>query len=269
MKLAKPISNLHTHTTFSDGAGSVEDNIAAALEAGFVSLGISDHTYVESEGFGVKVDSEREYADAVRRIKEEYKEKITLFCGLELDAGLVCNRSLYDYIIASVHFINVNGKTYPIDYSKEMQKKTVEEAFGGQEHLYAKAYFDTLADHVIASKPDIVGHFDLITKYDSIDENDTRYRKAALDALHAIFKTCRRFEVNTGAMARGCKKGSYPADFILEEIRRLGGSVTVSSDSHTPRNIDFAFEETVQRLKSLGFESIDRLTETGFVKDEI
>ncbi|MBQ8523361.1 MAG: histidinol-phosphatase HisJ family protein [Clostridia bacterium] len=269
MKLTKPISNLHTHTTFSDGSRSVEDNIRAAVEAGFVSLGISDHTYAEGEDCGIRSSEQKEYTDALRRIKEEYKDKFQLFCGIELAENFVCDRTLYDYIIASIHYIFVDGKPYSIDYSPDVQKQTINEAFGGEEHLYAKAYFDAVADHVEQTKPDIVGHFDLLTKFETIDENDPRYREAALNALHRCMKVCSRFEVNTGAMARANKSCAYPADFILEEIKRLGGTVTVTSDSHITKHIDYAFEETVTRLRSLGFTHIDRLTENGFVADEI
>ena len=269
MKLTRPISNLHTHTTFSDGCGSVEDNIRAAVKAGFVSLGISDHTYSESDDCGIRSSEQRDYTDALRRIKEEYKDEFHLFCGIELDKGFVCDRALYDYILASIHFIYVDGKPYAIDYSEHVQKQTIDEVFGGEEHLYAKAYFDAVAEHVESTKPDIVGHFDLITKFDSIDESDPRYRNAAIDALHRCMKVCSRFEVNTGAMARANKKTPYPADFILEEIKRLGGTVTVSSDCHDPEKLDFAFDEVTERLKKLGFTHIDRLTENGFISDEI
>ena len=35
--------DIHTHTTYSHGKGSIEDNAAAAVAAGLKILGISDH----------------------------------------------------------------------------------------------------------------------------------------------------------------------------------------------------------------------------------
>ena len=78
-------SNLHTHTTLSDGRGTVKDNIEAAIAAGFVSLGISDHSYLEGDEGSIGPDEEK-YVSAVREAAEEYKGKIDVFCGLELDA---------------------------------------------------------------------------------------------------------------------------------------------------------------------------------------
>ena len=38
-----PKTNLHTHTSFTDGADTAETMVRAALERGFFSLGFSDH----------------------------------------------------------------------------------------------------------------------------------------------------------------------------------------------------------------------------------
>ena len=37
-------SNLHTHTTYSDGQHSIEENILSAIAKNMVSLGFSDHS---------------------------------------------------------------------------------------------------------------------------------------------------------------------------------------------------------------------------------
>ena len=40
-------SNLHTHTTYSDGKNSVRENIEAAIANNMISLGFSDHSYTD------------------------------------------------------------------------------------------------------------------------------------------------------------------------------------------------------------------------------
>ena len=39
----KPIQNLHTHSTYCDGADTPEEMIETALEKGFTSIGFSGH----------------------------------------------------------------------------------------------------------------------------------------------------------------------------------------------------------------------------------
>lgn len=269
MKIDRPISNLHTHTTFSDGKSTVRENIESAIKRGFVSLGISDHSYTSFDDTCMKCGAEKEYLAHLKKCKAEYADKIRVFCGLELDSESECNREDYDYIIGSVHVLKIGEEYCPVDLSQAEQKKIIDRHFCGSEVEFAKAYFDTVARHVTKCKPDIVGHFDLITKYDSFDEDAPEYRKAAIDALHETMKACTRFEVNTGAMSRKHKKSAYPADFILEEILKCGCTVTLSADSHSAEYVDFAFVETLDRLRKLGFTHIDRLTDEGFVSDEI
>lgn len=72
-------------------------------------------------------------------------------------------------------------------------------------------------------------------------------------------------EVNTGAMARGLRASPYPADFLLKAVREAGGSVILSSDAHRVSYLDFAFEETLARLRRLGFREVLERRKEGFV----
>lgn len=44
-----PREDLHVHSTFSDGAGTIADNVAAATAAGLVRLGCVDHVRTDSD----------------------------------------------------------------------------------------------------------------------------------------------------------------------------------------------------------------------------
>ena len=72
------------------------------------------------------------------------------------------------------------------------------------------------------TKCDIIGHFDLITKFNEgnalFDASDERYKSAAKAAAEALLKTPAVFEVNTGAMSRGYRDEPYPAKEILDML---------------------------------------------------
>ena len=118
-----------------------------------------------------------------------------------------------------------------------------------------------------ARKPDILGHIDLITKYSErhafFDETDPRYRRAALDALRAVDTSATLLEINTGAMSRGWRTTPYPAPFILEEWRRMGGRIIVTADTHSPTTILYAYDKAIEAATAAGFKECAILTRNG------
>ena len=69
MVIKEYLSNLHTHTHFSDGNKTAERNIERALELGFLSLGISDHSPTPMWGSNFPTGNEKQYtADISRQI---------------------------------------------------------------------------------------------------------------------------------------------------------------------------------------------------------
>ena len=51
------------------------------------------------------------------------------------------------------------------------------------------------------------------------------------------------FEINTGAISRGYRTTPYPEDFILDEIKKLGKKLIITSDCHSKENLIFGFDE--------------------------
>jgi DNA polymerase (family X) len=99
--------DLHCHTTASDGTASIEEMAAAARDAGYVYLAITDHS--ASFGFGddLSVDRLREH---VARIRAASVDGIELLAGSEVN--ILPDGSLdyvdevlggLDWVVASVH----------------------------------------------------------------------------------------------------------------------------------------------------------------------
>ncbi len=260
-------SNLHTHTIFSDGVGSLRDNIESAISKNMTSLGFSDHSFTACDtSYCMKLSDYKNYRKAISDLREEYKDKLPIFLGIEKDYYSELDSSDFDYVIASVHYIVENGVCYPIDHSPAYQEKCFADVFCGNKLDFAKRYYDMVTEQVIKCKPDIVGHFDVINKFSLMPETDEKHMEIAEESAREILKTCKIFELNTGAVSRGWRKVPYPSSYVLNLIRSLGGEIVINSDSHKPENLDSYFTESVEILKAHGFDHIVEFTGSGFKK---
>jgi len=262
--------NLHTHTTFVDGKKTPEELIIAVLEKGGSSIGFSEHAHVPFDpGCSMTLETTHEYLREVRAMKEKYKGTIDIFLGLEQDLHTPWLPEGLDFIIATTHYVRGDGEFHTVDYSKENQKELSEKYYGGDFYAMAEEWFKLAAETIEKIDADIVGHFDLISKYNIdgcvFEERHPRYVKAALDSMDAILERCKLFEVNTGAMFRVGKTEPYPSAFLLKELSKRGAEVVLTSDSHCADSLFFKFSEMQELLKACGFKYMKRLTTDGFV----
>ena len=260
-------ANFHTHTLYSDGNHTLEENVLSAIKKNMSILGFSDHSFTACDtSYCMKKEEYETYRKEIRALKDKYADQLIILCGLELDYYSDPDPSAFDYVIASVHYINQDGVCYPIDHSAKQQVECMEQLFGGDPIAMAERYFELLCEHVERSKPIFVGHFDVITKFGLIPEDDECYRAIARKALKRIMRSCPYFEVNSGAIARGWKKLPYPNRFLLETILAEGGEVLLSSDSHYQENLDYFFDEEVKLLKEVGFDHVSVFNGHGYDK---
>jgi len=250
-------SNLHTHSTFSDGKNTPEEIINTAIEKGFETIGISDHSYTFFDvRYCMTIEKYPLYKKTVSSLKEKFRDKIEVLCGTELD---FCStpelKEGFDYYITGVHYVNIGGVYYPVDSRPENVVQAINEGCGGDENRYIRLYFENVAN-CAELKPLYMAHFDLLTKFGKIDETSDFYKKTALEAADALIERDIPIEVNTGAMAKGVKNVPYPAKFILEHIAERKGSVILGSDCHDMTKLTYAFESSLELIKSAGVKDI-------------
>ncbi len=270
-------TNCHTHTDYCDGKNTAREMIEGAIGKGFSALGFSGHVPMNFPNDWAMTQEKLDgYCAEIKTLKEEYSDRIEILCGIELDADYELNGAYaFDYVLSSVHQLHAGNRIYAIDLSAGELTECVEREFDGDWNKMADAYFESLATFVVREKTDIVGHYDLITKFNKdgrlFDENDPAYQRSALKWVDYIIdnKPDVVFEVNTGAMFRCGNAAPYPAAFILKRIGERGAKVTVSSDAHCPEALDFMFESAVQHCKDCGIDSIWHLTKSGFEEEKI
>ncbi len=269
----KFLSNAHTHSTYCDGTNDIAAMVFHAQELKFVSLGFSGHAW---QGFDpdycMSFEGQKAYLQELRALQAKHEsEHISpkLYVGLEQDSMVPQaqkeeNRKNCDYIIGSTHYLisKADGAHRAVDGPKETLQRLVRDTFGGDPAAMVKAYYAQLSESVQNDKPDVIGHFDVVRKHAAALGINTAlpvYRRAALAALEAAFAGCKLLEVNTGNIARGYDTLPYPADFLLDAWREMGGDVTLTSDCHDARDLACAFPKTLGMLKELGYKRLLRL----------
>ncbi len=251
------LADFHTHTSFSDGRDTPEEMILAAIERGLEAIGISDHSHTPfDDDYCLGKGEAPAYLAAVRALSERYRGKIRVYAGIEQDFYTEEAPRGFDYVIGSVHYVKVGegeGASYlSVDRSREEFSQAVLRHFAGDFYAFCEAYYQTLARVVEKTGADLIGHFDLVTKFNRggalFDEAHPRYVKAWQSAADALLRTGKAFEVNTGAVSRGYRPHPYPSGEILAYLKARGARLVLSSDAHTKGAIAFSFEESAALL---------------------
>ncbi len=267
----KMLANFHTHTTFCDGESTAEEIVSYAIEKGFHAIGFSGHAYSDFDTTYCMRDTDA-YIAEIKRLKGKYRNKIQVYLGAEEDIFEEVNRKDFEYIIGSSHYLNAEGKYYPIDSDTGCFDRCVE-AFGGDILALAENYYNTFCEYILRRKPDIVGHFDLITKFDEVKDygllkNDAYNKIAEKYMLKALKSDC-LFEVNTGAISRGYRKSPYPSENLLYVMKKNDAKLILSSDSHHISTLDYYFDESKRLLRDIGFEYVYTIYNNEVVRENL
>lgn len=240
--------DLHMHTCYCDGKNTPEEMVQSAIEKGLTTVGISGHSYTFfDESYCMQKADIPRYLAECRYLRAKYFDQIHVLCGVEQDYYSDYPTDDFDYVIGSVHYIKVEGEYIPVDESIEILRAAVQKHFDGDVYALCEAYFATVADVVKKTECDIIGHFDLISKFIEkeplFDTQHPRYVAAWQKAVDELLKRNVPFEINTGAISRGYRTQPYPSEEMREYIREKGGLFVLSSDAHSKENIGYCFDE--------------------------
>ena len=238
--------DLHMHSVFSDGKHTPEEMVEEGIRKGLKRIGISDHSFVEMDDSSMPLSRIEAYLQEMKRLKDKYAGTIEVSCGLERDYYSGIDHS-YDYIIGSVHWIRMeDGHRLAVDWTPEKLEAGCKKYFAEDWYALTDAYYTLVADVVRKTECDLIGHFDLQTKFNEqkkwFDPCHPRYRSAWKKAADALLQTGKPFEINTGGISRGYRTDAYPSQEIRLYLRSRGGKMILSSDAHNKENIAFQFE---------------------------
>ena len=266
----------HSGSFCEHAEGNLRDLLEAAVRAGYHTFGVSEHAprsesrflYLTELEKGYTVDRLRHefegYAVEVASLAEELSDRLVVLRGFEAEVvptpgyreemRQLRERHDFDYMVASVHYVDEISIDGPID-----EFCRAREAAGGLEAL-AVRYYQTVSQMVSDLEPEVVGHLDLLRKLAGPDpELETpRIQRAAGEALDIIREKGCILDCNTAALRErlGCP---YPAPWLVRTATSMGVPFCFGDDSHRPSEVGSGIEEARRYLLDNGVESITTL----------
>ena len=239
-------SSFHTHSTFCDGRDEPEAIVQEAIRLGCPALGFSSHAPVAAREHLPNETVEEaifrneahlaEYRDCIRGLKEKYADQIRIYLGIEQDYYSETAADEYEYVIGSVHLVRCGDKFISVDGNRERFEREVQTYFNGDYYAVAEEYYRLIAQIYEKTQCSIIGHFDLVTKFNEggrlFSTSHPRYRAAAERALDTLIQTPAIFEWNYGAIWRGYRTEPYFEDWMLEKLKAAGKKLLKTSDCH-------------------------------------
>ena len=152
-----------------------------------------------------------------------------------------------DYIIGSVHYVKApDGNLVAVDISPENLADGIRAHFEGSVEAYIRAYFAQEREMIAKFDFDIIGHPDLVRKFNAkspyFNENDVWYVEELVKTADVIAASGKIVEVNTGAISRGWLDDAYPSRPFRDLLRERGVKFVLNSDSHSAEAVDCAFD---------------------------
>jgi putative hydrolase len=215
------LSDYHTHTVYSHGSGSIEDNVLAARAKGIMTIGITDH----GPGhllFGLDRKDIPKARAEIELLRTKYPDMSILF-GVEANiinkSGILDVRpeefSDYDFVIAGYHY-GVAGKN-PVGSTANHLRNIIEYRTGVETKSLMRRNTRNIVRALERNSVKILTH-----------PGD----KAPVDLLEIAVvcaKTDTLIEINT-----------WHSSLSAEDIRTMAltdAKFVISSDAHTPARI--------------------------------
>lgn len=215
-------ADYHTHTTYSDGRGTIRENVEAAIARGLETIGITDHG---PKNIGVGVDKPETYLaikDEIRALNDQY-DKINVLTGAEadiisVDGGIDIPKEVVrelDLLIVGLHpfvipdSISDGWRLVVQNQLCKLSRRCRERV----RNTNTKALIEAMHRYDV----DIISHPNL---------------KMPVD-IPALAAECVRqevaFEINTGHR--------YDKSDLIKEAAARGVTFVVNSDAHFPRTV--------------------------------
>lgn len=260
------LADYHVHTEYSDDSiYPMEEVVTDAIKMGLDEICFTDHV-----DYGVKCDWDSgktieyrngeplanvcypQYMEEIKEMQVLYGDRIALKTGLEFGMQVhtipefeqLFSKYKFDFIILSVHQID-NKEFWTQDFQT-----------GKTQQEYHERYYREMLELVRRYKNySVIGHMDLITRYDEAGLYPfEKIKPLVTDILKTAISDGKGIELNTSFHRYGLSD-TTPSTEILKLYHHLGGKIiTIGSDSHKPEQLGAYIREGKKLLRSIGFQ---------------
>ena len=270
----------HSQEFCEHAAGSLQDMLEAAVNAGYHTFGVSEHAPRVEERFLYESEIAKgwtpartvcdfeSYAGALDLLVKEFADRLVVLRGFETEVVPADRyveltlgyreRFRFDYMVGSVHHVD----EVQIDGSAELYRQALKRS-GGLEPLVIR-YYQTVVEMVEALKPEVVAHLDVISKNAKSfgPVNTPAIRRIAEQALEVIREHDCILDLNTAGYRKGLGT-PYPASWLVRLARRMGIGFCFGDDSHAPGEVGAGLDEARLYLLENGVSTVTILTHEG------
>ncbi len=237
--------NMHCHTTRCRHAtGEDREYVEKAIEAGYDVLGFSDHApFAFEEGYEpkfrirMKMEEFEGYANSVMQLREEYKDDIEIYLGLEMEyfpkyfdkSMAEIDKYPLDYLILGQHF-----------YDDEAGWISPKRPWSDEEHLVM--YVERVLQALDTERFFYVAHPDIMCFTGDVELYDKHMMR--------IVKELKRRDMPIEVNVNGYRDGlHYPSPRFIELGVANGNDFIIGVDAHDPKELlDFDIYEKCKRL---------------------
>lgn len=202
------ISELHSHSKWSDGKFSIKEMALGAIQRGYEILAVTDHSQSLGIAGGLTGDDLKAQKEAIRRVQEELGDQITLLQGIEMEILADGKLDFPDWVLAELDIVIASLHTS----MRQSREKATARILRAIQNPYV----------------DIIGHPTnrLIGKREPADLDMDRIFEAAAEQGTAL-------EVNANPMRLDL------SDVYVRRAVQDGIPISINTDAHAPEEFDY------------------------------
>ncbi|CDI50745.1 PHP domain-containing protein [Clostridium tetani] len=238
----KILEDYHTHTKFSHGVGTIEENIQIAIKKDLKTIAITDHGPLLSN-YGININEFDKIQEEIKFLREKYEKNINILLGIEANIIDKCgNIDINDKILKNMDIllVGLHFDICHIDFLNNIRKKINKR--------------DDIKNHINKELITEIEYINTYTMIKSIENQD-------IDIITHIND---KFPVDILKVARVCEKYGtaieinnfhrHPTVEELSKISNVGNiKFSVGSDAHRPMDVG-NFNMALKKIKSCKLE---------------